>query len=213
MIGVDEVFRLAACVTAVISSLQAASRAKYLLEHNEIGIKEGPLILPPIGNETSPLYDLVQVFQRSVQLSLMHRLDGNDYGFVVQPSSELLGVSTEQNDYKLSEPYSLSPFPKPASDKQDEILDQLVDRYIDHGEEDNSSNESKSQVLSHIKYYLSLGGRLDKFLPTTSISKMQQTTKFLAARLWYWRKSREDFEDEFDADLDDGALLSIVMLS
>ena len=209
MIGVEEIFRLAACATAVISSLQAASRAKYLLEHNEIGIKDGPLILPPIGNETSPLYDLVQVFQRSVQLSLVYNIDGNDYGFVVQPSSELLGVSEEQNDYKISEPYSLSPFPKPTSDKQDEMLDQLVDRYIDQDDEDIASNESKSQVLSHVKYYLSLGGKLDKFLPTKSISKMQQKTKYWAARLWYWRKSREDFEDEFVDDEDDGTLFIV----
>lgn len=209
MIGVEEIFRLAACATAVISSLQAASRAKYLLEHNEIGIKDGPLILPPIGNETSPLYDLVQVFQRSVQLSLMFNMDGNDYGFVVQPSSELLGVSEEQNDYKISEPYSLSPFPKPTSDKQDEMLDQLVDRYIDQDDEDITSNESKSQVLSHVKYYLSLGGKLDKFLSTKSISKMQQTTKYWATRLWYWRKSREDFEDEFIDDEDDGTLFIV----
>ena len=195
MIAVEGILRLAACATAVISSLQAASRAKYLLEHNEIGIKEGPLIEPPIGNETSPLWDLVQVFQRSVQLGLMHHLDGDRYGFVVQPSSELLDIPTEQHDYKM-EPYSLSPFPKPSSSKEDELLDQLVDMYID--QEDQSDDDSESQMLQHIKR---LGGKL---WPSSSISKIQQTTKYWTARAWYWRKSFEEFEEEFIDDTEDG---------
>lgn len=191
--------RLTACATAVISSLQAASRAKYLLEHNEIGIKEGPLILPPVGNESSPLWDLVQVFQHSVQFGLLYHLDADEHGFVVQPSSELLDLSIAgQHDYKM-EPYSLSPYPKPTSAKDDEILDQLVEMYIDE-EEDNEdgSDEEESRILHHLK---AVGG---KFWPSSSsISKLQSTTTFWVARTWNWRKTLEEFEDEFVDDPSD----------
>ena len=69
--------------------------------------------------------------------------------------------------------------------------------YID--EEDSSDDEEiNSRILNHLK------GWGDKLWPSSSIAKLQQTTTYLAARAWYWRKSSEEFEAEFVDDADDG---------
>lgn len=188
MIGVEGILSVAAYATAVIASLQAGSRAKYLLEHNEIGVKSGPLIQPPTGNETSPLWDLVQVFQQSVQLGLMHHLDGEDHGlFVRQLSLEQIDASKNEHDHNI-EPYSLSPFPKAPT--EDERLDHLVDMYIQEAKElENNENTITRRVKSL------LAG------PSATATRAAQATKYWMARAWYWRKSREEFEEEFLEDM------------
>ena len=188
MFGLDGILLAVAYATAITASLQAGSRAKYLLEHNEIGVKEGPLILPPTENETSPLWNLVQVFQRSVELGLMYHLDEERHGFVRQSSIGKLGTGSDGN---VDEPYSLSPFPKPAERKR---LDQLVDMYIDE------------TITSDTENFLSKGFKNLLGGPSASLAKISHSTKYWTKRAWHWRMGREEFESEVLEDADDDGM-------
>lgn len=103
----DGVLAVFAFVSALVATLRAGSRALYLIEHEHIDVMEGPLILGPADvklNETvesSPLWELVQLFQQGVQLAL----DPGRMEYRVIP------VETPQNEKLAQEPYSLSPFP------------------------------------------------------------------------------------------------------
>ena len=214
MIGVEGILSLAAYATAIIATLQAGSRARYILEHNEIGVKDGPLILPPKNeNETSPLWDLVQVFQESVKLGLLRHghMESTLQGITVQASSEVLGGTNSYTDNLQVEPYSLSPFPKPKPANEDEILDQLVDMYIEEGTQKDAASEN---VIW--RSFKSLGS---KVLPMTIISKVKQTTNYWMKRAYYWRKSIEEFEEDVLEGTDEGmwhgllSLLKFVLFS
>ena len=183
MIGLDGALLVVAYATAITASLQAGSRAKYLLENNEIGIKEGPLILPPKGNETSPLWDLVQAFQQSVELGLLYRLDKEKYDFLWQPSSGKLNME----EHKI-EPYSLSPFPKSTTNSDQ--LDQLVDMYI---EDTIKSQDSSSIIPKSLKRLVDV--------PSKSIAKFSHSTKYWMKRAWHWRAGSGEFDQE---EADDG---------
>lgn len=194
MIGLDGMLLAVAYATAITASLQAGSRAKYLLKHNEIGVKDGPLILPPTENETSPLWNLVQAFQRSVELGLVHHLDEERHGFIRQSATEKLeaGSNGHVGDHKI-EPYSLSPFPKSSS--QTERLDDLVDMYI---EETMDSDDAETYLSTRLK------GLLEG--PSASIAKFSHSTKYWMTRAWYWRKSREEFDFDVLGEADDDGM-------
>lgn len=59
-----------AVAQAIVASLRAASRAWYIQNGGQIGIMEGPLILPPENNETSQLFDLSTAFRDGVRLAI-----------------------------------------------------------------------------------------------------------------------------------------------
>ena len=191
MIGLDNMLSLAAYAIAAIASLQAGSRAKFLSERHEIGVKRGPLILPPGPNETSPLWDLVQVFQRSVELGLLYDEDGSRYGFTRQAAHEHMDASAvAPHDHQI-EPYSLSPYPKPHVETN-KRLDGLVDRYIEETLNTPSDNSFLTRILAG---------------PTESVTKVSESAQYWTKRLWHWRKSKEEFEDEFMPESEDGGKL------
>jgi len=213
MIALEGIVSLVAYVTATIASLQAGTRARYLLEHNEIGVKDGPLILPtpPDSNETSPLWDLVHVFQQSVQLGLLHhhydrRFDQGEYILTIQPATDHIGKSNQDDDRQFREPYSLSCFPNsspsssPASD--DEIFEQLLETDI---EDENCWRIFRQETASRSWQKLKSLGH--KFWPPALISTLKQATNYWMQRSYYWRKSMEEFEEEFIEEADDGMSL------
>jgi hypothetical protein len=195
MIGLDGMLLMAAYATAIIASLQAGSRAKYLLEHNEIDIKDGPLILPPTDNSTSPLWTLVQAFQQSVELGLAYHLDEKLHEFTRQSVTSGkfdAGSNGHVGDPKI-EPYSLSPFPRPSPENEE--LDQLVDMYI---EEAINSEKSSGVVTQKLKSILAG--------PSAAITKFSDSTQYWTKRAWYWSKNREEFDAEFLEETDDGGM-------
>jgi hypothetical protein len=98
MIWVDVALRTAALASAIIATLRAGSRATYLLEHDTIGIMEGPTIQKNSNNETSsPLFELSEAFRHCVRLS-----SSPGYYENVQRKQPVLTVV---------EPYPLSPKP------------------------------------------------------------------------------------------------------
>lgn len=189
MLGLEGMLLVVAYATAITASLQAGSRAKYILENNEIGVKDGPLILPPTENSTSPLWDIVQTFQRSVSLGLLYRLDEEKYGFTREQST----INFEGSSNVVDEPYSLSPYSRPSSTK--EQLDQLVDMYI----EETIQAENPQSFLSKSWKKMTEG-------PSASIEKFSKSTKYWTNRAWNWRKSREDFDHEYLGEADDGGM-------
>lgn len=86
----DALLSVAAYALATIATLRAGSRVSYLISHDEIGVMEGPLILPPnnlTNNDTevvptNPLYELADAFRLSVHLALSpplyHIMDTDD---------------------------------------------------------------------------------------------------------------------------------------
>lgn len=191
MIGLDAVFSVAAVTAAIISSLQAGSRAKYILEHKEIGVKDGPLILPPTGNESSPLWELVQLFQQSVLLGLSYNnLNTEEQGFTIQTSFQ-----ERHPDYSV-EGYSLSPFPKTSN--EDEHLDKIVEMYIEEGSQDEEETLAERLV-----------GIISQSWPFSYVSQTIQSTKYWTSRAWHWKKSREEYEEEFMGGSNDELDLSL----
>lgn len=109
----DLVLAILAYGSMIVATLRAGSRALYLMEHDQIGVMDGPLILGPndvtilqkgtATVEVSPLWELACVFQQSVRLAL--EPETMEY--------RILSVGTPHDDGELEkEPYSLSPFPR-----------------------------------------------------------------------------------------------------
>lgn len=107
----DSVLAILAFGSCLVATLRAGSRAFYLMEHNQIDVMDGPLILGPndvsiLTNGTavvdvSPLWELAAVFQQSVRLALDPYME-----------YRILSVDIPQEEKEEEkEPYSLSPFP------------------------------------------------------------------------------------------------------
>ncbi|CAB9520382.1 Phosphatidylinositol 4-phosphate 5-kinase type-1 beta [Seminavis robusta] len=198
MIGIDSLLSVAASATAVIASLQAASRAKYLVEHQEIGVKQGPLILPPSTYNTSTttsstdelvLWDLVQVFQQSVQLGLQEpTLVFKDCTIHTDALEHLLQIGKQQDPYSLS-PYAYqaatatdaSTTSSPKNDNHQEDPNKLNQLVVSKDQDDNDDTTKDNDNDSiHV-----LDGVMDH---------IQQSTNYWTKRLWHWRKSKQQFQ-------------------
>lgn len=99
----DSVLAALTYVSTLVATLRAGSRALYLIEHEHIDVIEGPLILGPgmKSNETSPLWELAQLFQQGVRLAL-------DPGSM---EYRVLSVEKPHDEELVQKPYSLSPWP------------------------------------------------------------------------------------------------------
>ena len=129
----DGVLAALAYVSTVIATLRAGSRALYLMKHEHIDVMEGPLILGPgmESNETSPMWDLAQLFQQGVRLAL----DPGSMEYRVLP------VQKPLEEELVQEPYSLSPWPtkKAAVD---------VVSGLPHPTEDDFTESTAEEIVS-----------------------------------------------------------------
>lgn len=139
----DGVLAALAYVSTLIATLRAGSRVLYLLEHEHIDVMEGPLILGPgiKSNETSPLWDLAQLFQQGVRLAL-------DPGSV---EYRVLAIEKPLDENMVQEPYSLSPWPTKKA-----ALDSGVVSGLPHAIEDGFT-ESAAEAIVSAKSYDKLG--------------------------------------------------------
>jgi len=76
----------------------------------------------------------------------------------------------------------------------------LIERYIGEDEKSDDGHE-QSREDSYLKRFGS------KLWPSSTVSFLQQTTKYWSRRAWHWIRSREDFEDIFVEDVDNGKFL------
>jgi hypothetical protein len=122
MIFLERVLSAVALAQTIIATLRSGSRALYILRSAgstlSIGVMEGPLILPPLANETdtssSLLWEVSTSFRRGVELALALALaDGGDRDrdnnntvrtrFSFAPSSRLKASNDNSDD--VDSPY------------------------------------------------------------------------------------------------------------
>lgn len=136
----DTFFAALAYGSALVATLRAGSRALYLMEHDQIDVMDGPLILGPhditiLPNgtstiEVSPLWELASVFRESVRLAL----EPNTMEYRV------LSVGKPQDDNERDkEPYSLSPFP--TKKREAPAVEEEIDDYIVEDLDEESAEE------------------------------------------------------------------------
>jgi hypothetical protein len=189
MIWVDVALKTVALASTIIATLRAGSRAVYLMEHDAIGIMDGPLITKSVRdiNETNPLLELSEAFRHSVRLSIAPQFYEN-----VQTAQPVFQKAA------VGRPYPLSPRPylelvehvsKKNSDDEnddddddneeiitDEELDQMVEQMVTKQElmEDKTPSFSSS-VFKRLSYT-----RANKRILSSVTSTYQYTRKSLA---------------------------------
>ena len=191
----DTVLAILAYGSAIVATLRAGSRAFYLMEHDQIDVMDGPLILGPndvhvLPNGTavvdvSPLWELASVFQQSVRLALDP--DSMEYRVLS------LGVSHEEDEEE--EPYSLSPFPV----KRSEVVgrDIIVEMDANDTRADNEEGVINVEISAEDIVSESSSNRLSKrkpYLPRISLRGMLCKVPFVDR--WIERQDDESDDDE-----------------
>jgi hypothetical protein len=106
MMWLDGALKGISILSTAIATLRAGSRFVYLVEHDAIGIMDGPTISRPDGNDTSPLFELSEAFRHCVRLSITPQLYDN--------------VKIQQPVSTVVEPYPMAP--RPYFALQEEVL-------------------------------------------------------------------------------------------
>ena len=187
----DTLLAVLAYGSTLVATLRAGSRALYFMEHDQIDVMEGPLILGPndviiLPNgtatiEISPLWELASVFQESVRLAL----DPDSIEYRVLS----VGVPQEgKEDAQEREPYSLSPFPtrKPQVIEEEIVVTDLTEESTDEStlfkSEDveilaeDTVGESSHDRLSERKPFIP---RISSYLPRASSYLPRVSSYFL----------------------------------
>jgi hypothetical protein len=217
MFWVDLALKGVAVGSAIIATLRAGSRAVYLMEHDAIGIMEGPLIAKHdvVGNYTNPLFELSETFRHCVRLSLAPQL----YNHVrfAQPSYLTTTVG-------VVEPYPLSQRPVLSTttqdnddddDDDDKALDDDIDKLIQEATTVETETKKKSllqrqwsrttKVASFVgeaawstpKYVASsVGGGLRS--TSTYVALTPRLASYWAKRAWYWKSWKAEEESNLE---------------
>ena len=198
----DGVLAALAYVSTLVATLRAGSRVIYLLEHNQIGVMEGPLILGPHdiawkkSNETlqiSPQWELSYAFKQSVLLAL-------DPGSM---EYRVLSIETCKREEDTTESYNLSPFPVKIIEAENVVDDMKPSADTsDHGGE---TVESCVDEVIASKSYDKLGQRKSNFLSSLSFGSIVR--RIPVARRWVGLSDDSDDEDIWSQDIDDGTWL------
>eukprot|EP00980_Cylindrotheca_fusiformis_P025643 scaffold14307_cov177-Cylindrotheca_fusiformis.AAC.7 len=122
MLWLDVALQVVSLFSATIATLQAGSRVAYLVDHDAIGIMDGPAISRPAENETSPLFELSEAFRHCVRLSIDPRFY-SDVKFH-QPVSSVI------EPYPMaSRPHLVLQEESPEKENSTEVLD-----FLDHND-------------------------------------------------------------------------------
>jgi hypothetical protein len=212
MIWFEVGLRAFACVSAVIATLRAGSRALYLLEHDAIGVMDGPLILPS-QNETNPMFEVSEAFRHSVRLSLYPQYYEH--------------VRTANTIEQEMEPYSL--FPMPISENRNEEiinnfeesdvdtqhhidrlieeagdLDTHINRLIEEAELEEDNTSSLKRQLEHFQrlpYWISSSVKRSYEVTKRYVVVSPKIASYWTTRAWNWRsKNAVDEIDDTDWD-------------
>mmetsp|Transcript_22355 Transcript_22355/g.40608 ORF Transcript_22355/g.40608 Transcript_22355/m.40608 type:complete len:622 (-) Transcript_22355:1833-3698(-) len=188
----DTVLAILAYGSAIVATLRAGSRAFYLMEHDQIDVMDGPLILGPndvrvLPNGTavvSPLWELASVFQQSVRLALDP--DSMEY--------QVISVGVIHKENEEAEPYSLSPFPP----KRGEVVErEIVEMYANNTCADNEEATITAEISAENIVGESSSNRLSKsksYLPRISLRSMLVKAPFVGR--WVGQQEDETDDDE-----------------
>ena len=199
MLWIDVALKSGALAATVIATLRAGSRVSYLLEHDAIGIMEGPTIAN--SNESYPLFELSESFRHCVRLGIAPHL----YEHV----QSKLPVTT------VVEPYPLSQRPylprRTIRQETTETDDTSTDESIP---DESLVPEAVAQAEKEPSLW-SLPYRSFKSAVSTVPSSISYTRKYLAitpqlasywsSRLWNWRT---ETDEESDVE-EDGKAISL----
>ncbi len=201
MIWLDMAMKTAAVVSAVIATLRAGSRAVYLLDHDGIGIMDGPVIQNT--NETYPLFELSEAFRHCVRLSIA--------------PDHYENVQTRKPVTSVVEPYPLSTRPylprieieretKTAMEDHPKVVMESVEQEATFlvpklqsldikttfwRRQYDATSRTLSSVSSSIKY-------TGKYLSMTP-----QILSYWTTRAWNWRQRKQQLQEEQQSDSED----------
>lgn len=185
MIWVDVAVKTAAVASAIIATLRAGSRAAYLLEHDGIGIMEGPTIKNT--NESYPLFELSEAFRHCVRLSIA--------------PDHYENVQQKQPVTTVIEPYPLSPKPYlPRKSHTESSGSAAVD--TDEADETVVTQETEGNEALLPSFWSRQYTAFTRTISTVP-SSINYTGKYLArtpqiASYWtsrLWNKKREEPEE------------------
>jgi hypothetical protein len=208
MFWVDLALKGVAVGSAIIATLRAGSRAVYLMEHDAIGIMEGPLIAKHVeeGNYTNPLFELSEAFRHCVRLSIAPQ----NYKNVRLAQTSYLTTVVEP--YPLSQRPVLVEPPKTTQDDKvdDKALDEEVEKMIQEAIETEMEKKSFlqrqwSRTTNVASFVGGAAWSTPKFVASSFGGGMRSTSKYVALtprlasywakRAWYWKSWKEDEND------------------
>lgn len=193
MIWLDVAMKTAALASAIIATLRAGSRAVYLLDHDGIGIMDGPVIQNT--NETYSLFELSEAFRHCVRLSIA--------------PDHYENVQTKKPVATVVEPYPLSPRPYLPTRGIEEVENDCIDvpdvaTLVAKGEDAivkksfwSRQYDATSRILSSVSSSWNYTGQ---FLVMTP-----QFLSYWSNRAWNWKQSNNE-QQESDLEDDDGTL-------
>ena len=196
----DTLFAAFAYACTLIATLRAGSRAFYLIEHDQIDVMDGPLILGPgdvtmLPNgtatvEVSPLWELASVFQQSVRLALDP--DRMEY--------RVLTIGIPQEEEK-KEPYSLSPFPvkkRATAVVVDEEEDFAVTEIVNENTSTSLANEDVTVNVEVLAEDIVAERSHDRLAESPSFVSRMSVRAALAKVPFFgrWMEPQDDSDDE-----------------
>lgn len=199
----DTFLAILAYGSTLVATLRAGSRALYLMEHDQIDVMDGPLILGPndvtiLPNgtatiEVSPLWELASVFQQSVRLAL--EPDTMEY--------RVLSIGTSQDEQQEEkEPYSLSPFPVKKREVEATVVDDTKNvTSTENG--DDTAGELDVEILAEDIVGERSSSRLAKsssFVSRISIRGMVGKVPYFGRWVKQMGDDSEDDEESFSFD-------------
>lgn len=188
MIWIDVALRAAALASAVIATLRAGSRVTYLMDHDGIGIMDGPVIQNT--NDTYPLFELSEAFRHCVRLSIAPENYEN--------------VRSRQPVATVVEPYPLSPrphLPQRRQADQEEISIHNLTEEIQNTPELSGFGDFKTTQGSLWRTPYRTILQLFKTIPSTMsgtreyLAVMPQCVLYFTNRVWDWKKKRAEESD------------------
>jgi len=185
MIFVDLALRTAALASAIIATLRAGSRVAYLLEHDVIGIMEGPVVRNT--NETNPLFELSEAFRHCVRLTIV--------------PDQYENVETRRPATTAVEQYPLSPRPYFA---EEETTTEASNEMNTSATNDQVIPQIESKSKPNVSFWKRQYNAVATAF-TTVPSTISHTGKYLAvtpqvvsywsSRVWNWKREKSDESD------------------
>lgn len=206
MIWVDLAFRTAAVASAIVATLRAGSRVTYLMEHDGIGIMDGPTIQNT--NDTYPLFELSEAFRHCVRLSISPEHYEN--------------VQTRKPVETVVEPYPLSHRPHLPQKRKEEDDVKLVttdqaESLLNTTESHVAEVENRASFLS--RQFRSIKRGIDAIPKTIArtveyLAMTPQLVSYGTNRMWAWKEGRykgSDSESDLEGDLE-GEMRSLLLV-
>lgn len=192
MIWIDVAMKTAALASAIIATLRAGSRVAYLLEHDGIGIMEGPAIQNT--NETYPLFELSEAFRHCVRLTIV--------------PDQYENVETKRKPVNtVVEPYPLSPRPYLAAKEETKETEKTSEGDVSNGSDAIVQIDASSQ--SKLSFWRTVADTFGKIPSSVSytgkyLAMTPQIASYWTSKLWNWKREaaeQSDLEEEGKEDI------------